>query len=677
MSGIQHGLWIRGTVEGYNPDGTLTVALDRTGAVSSQNDKLTKVLIPNSWIGDSGQFAGGYPQIGSTVRLVQGSLDRWHCLGYEATEEPMSNIYSQIGENGYLIKSPSIYGEDNKIYVDPDVVSVGTSSKKIELSNGIASLTTNQFLSFSNSHRTISGEVKRYLKNRTINDPTDTTLSSVNYEKELNIIGMDPEYEVHQFNTDTIARNPALAETRSIYYEFADEYNFKSYQKEHEDYTKGINANNVEIVPNSKSRNRAVPLSLTLETPNHLIETIVGTVVDSFGNILDINRSILPIGKIEDLSLKSNQDKDKTYKSILRELRKSIAYHFEINTRKDLNGELNTPNPNDGSDYARSRSKFAVDIDKEGQFKINIPSSSETGNIPLLTRYENYSIFLADQNKDANIFPDTFVKPEDDVDIYIENFALNPSIKLKASANELDGYQAPRDRSKPKKDKNAFIKYGTAFHDITQVCNQFTVNAPYISSGYKLVNMDQNNRLNNEAVWKPLDKIVSDTIIVSGPDANAGGRSGMINLDGFISINVGANTIDRQSIWIDTAGGIVQSIGKDKNNISHAASFDGDVFWQIGGTGLGSMQDNRFNDSNDAYRPGTLDIRVNVGGQLAILRIGPDGIYLISPGTLNLVSQQSIIMKSNGNILMEAESIVMYAETEKRIVNRFPKSNIA
>ena len=150
----------------------------------------------------------------------------------------------------------------------------------------------------------------------------------------------------------------------------------------------------------------------------------------------------------------------------------------------------------------------------------------------------------------------------------------------------------------------------------------------------------------------------------------------MINLDGFISINVGANTIDRQSMWIDTAGGIVQSTGKDKNNISYAASFDGDVFWQIGGTGLGATQDSRFNDTNDAYRSGTLDIRVNVGGQLAIFRIGPDGIYLISPGTINLVSQQSIIMKANSNILMEAENIVLYAETEKRIVNRFPKSNI-
>jgi len=676
MSGTQHGLWVRGTVEGYNPDGTLTVSIDRAGSASSQNDKLEKISLPNSWLGDKGQFAGGYPQIGATVRLIQGALDRWHCIGYESSQEDMSNIYFQLEENKYLIKSPSVYGGDNKIYVDSNSVSLGTSNKKIDLSNGIISSNVNENLSFNNSHRTISGEIKRYLKNKTIQDSLDIALTSIVFNNELNVIGLDPEYEIHQFNSGSVARNPALAETRNVYYEFADEFNYKSYKDEHSDYLEGVNKSNLEIIPNSKSRNRAVPLSLTLERPNHLVETIVGTVVDSFGNILDINRSILPIGKVDRLSLKNNQNKDEAYRGILRELRKSIAYHFEMNNRKDLKGELNTPNPNDASDYARSRSKFSIDIDKEGQFKINVPSSSETGNIPLLTRYENYSVFLKEDGKDENIFADSFVKPEDDIDIYIENFGLNSSIKLTSNDKDLDGYQSPRDRTKGKKDKDPFIKYGTAFHDITNVCQQFTKNAPYLEES-KLVPMDPNNRLNNEAVWKPLDKIVSDTIIVAGKDANAGGRSGMINLDGFISLNVGANTIDRQSLWLDTAGGMVHSIGKDKNNISYAASFDGDVFWQIGGTGLGSMQDSRFSDSNDAYRSGTLDIRVNINGQLAIFRIGPEGISIISPGTLNFISQQSIIMKSNSNIQLEAESIVMYAETSKRIVNRFPKSNIA
>ena len=43
------------------------------------------------------------------------------------------------------------------------------------------------------------------------------------------------------------------------------------------------------------------------------------------------------------------------------------------------------------ADYGRQRSRFFIDIDKEGQFKLNVPASSEKGNVPILTRYENYS----------------------------------------------------------------------------------------------------------------------------------------------------------------------------------------------------------------------------------------------------------------------------------------------
>jgi hypothetical protein len=125
-------------------------------------------------------------------------------------------------------------------------------------------------------------------------------------------------------------------------------------------------------------------------------------------------------------------------------------------------------------------------------------------------------------------------------------------------------------------------------------------------------------------------------------------------------------------MWLDTAGSIIQRIGRDKNGISLASSFDGDVYFEIGGIGIGNSFDSRFLSENDAYKNGTLDIKVHINGQIAILRIAPDGIHIISPGTINLVSQQDIILKSNSNILMEAEQIVMYAESSKRIISRAP-----
>lgn len=668
IAGIQTGLYFTGTVRSINDDGTMVVGFNIAGANAAEQQ--VTVSIPNSWLGTKGQFAGGYPSIGQTVKILQGHTGKnWHCLGYEPDRTGLlSSIKNELQSDRYLIKTIG----PHSFYVEPEEIRLGTASNSMTVSSKTRSSTFSQDLNFTDSSRSISGEIRRYLGSNTVSDVNNATLSSIVYEKSLTSIGLDPEIATSTLNSnayEVTSRNPGLAETRNVYYEFCDRYNFSTYQLEHDDYVNGSSSGFFNFNQNSKPKNRAVALSLTLEHPNHLVETIVGTAVDSFGNILDLNRAPLPIGKINDLSLINNQDKSKAYKGILSELRKSIAYHFEINSRKNLSGELNVPDPENKKDYARSRSKFFVDIDKEGQFKINVPASSETGNVPLLTRYENFSVLKSKKSKENNeILPTSFIKPETgETDIFLENFAADSKIKLKSSVSKLDGYAAPLDRFTDKP-----ITYGVAHHNINIACKEFLEDSAYKAAGMKLINFDKENRLNNEATWKPLKKIVSDTITVSGEKADAGGRSGMINLDGFISVNVGANTIDRQSIWLDTAGGIVQTIGRDKNNISHAAHFDGDVFWQIGGAGIGSTYDSRFESINSAYRSGTLDIRVLINGQIAIFRIGPDGIYIVSPGTINLVSQQDIIFKTNANILMEATNIVMYAETTKRLVERRP-----
>ena len=93
---------------------------------------------------------------------------------------------------------------------------------------------------------------------------------------------------------------------------------------------------------------------LSLEYPNHLIETIKGTVIDSFGNILDINRNILPIGK-QNLSLRDAANKSKTYLDVRQELRKSLAMHVELNTRKPEKPDLSQ-----FQDFGKSQSNFLL-----------------------------------------------------------------------------------------------------------------------------------------------------------------------------------------------------------------------------------------------------------------------------------------------------------------------------
>ena len=65
-----------------------------------------------------------------------------------------------------------------------------------------------------------------------------------------------------------------------------------------------------------------------------------------------------------------------------------------------------------------------------------------------------------------------------------------------------------------------------------------------------------------------------------------------------------------------------------------------------------------------------------MNGQVAILRMDETGIHIISPGRMTLYSEQDMIFKTNSTMKFEAEQIMMYAETSKRIINRWPNNTI-
>ncbi len=386
-------------------------------------------------------------------------------------------------------------------------------------------------------------------------------------------------------------------------------------------------------------------------SPNQLIESVKGTVVDVYGNILDLNRNALPIGKINELSLRNNPDKKNAFVNIREQLRKSLAYHFEINARKSVE----TPDISSTVDYARDRSRFYIDIDKEGQIKLNIPASSEVGNVPLLTRYENFSTLYAAQN---NSNPNEFLRNVDKVDIFNENFATKPLIKLTSGSSELDGYQSPIDRNTQQP-----IMLGTAYHDILDtISSRIRPNPTYPYYDKSLL-----SKLPNY-----LRPVVSKSVIVSGKNANAGGRSGTLNFDGSLALNVGANTVDRQSLWYDFAGGVVGNIGRDKNNISYALSTDGDIIISVGGKTAPS-NDSRFSNLNNSLRSGSIDIRVvKNDGQMTIVRIDSDGgVSIATPGRVDIVAGQTIKLKSKSNLILDAEQIIFYGDSSPgRVVNR-------
>jgi len=648
------GVITLGTIVGYDrKTNTTKVRLNNTSAVKGIS---TPVDIPNTntLFYNNGLFIGALPEKNTPVLVTTGESGRNYIL---STLIENLNLIPNIKENELLIYA----NVDTKISLNKSSdIHIGSEDNRIHINTKYDYISKNfgNEYSFLQSKRHVSGVIKRD-KIFNVNYDQNSKLEDDSYDQKFIVVGLDPSMTTNSL-TATQNKNPPLIEDREIIYEF--QYDSSISDEVFESSLYGTSKEKIKeyTFPNRRS-SRADTLSLSLLSPNYLMETIKGTVVDIFGNILDLNRVPLPIGK-EKTTLRSDKVEDKTqaYKKIKELERKSIAYHFELNARKDLTGQdgkIILPDINSNDDYARNRSRFFVDIDKEGQFKINVPASSEKGNIPLLVRYENYSSFGPEDNNN----PNKLIYREDGLDIFLDSFASKvfPNTNhivsrgsISILSNNVEG--APIDRI-----TKSHIKHGTAYHDILNTCYTHT-NTDFINY--------QNDTTTPTILVEDiplLENVVSSTINIDGDNANAGGRSGQINFDGSIEFNIGANTVDRQSIWLDTAGGVVANFGRDKNNHSFVSSFDGNVIVQIGGFGVSG--DSRFINLQNGYIGGTLDIRVlRPGFQATMFRIDQNGISILTAGRTILHSNNDIVLKSDSNITIEAENVVI----QERFVNK-------
>jgi hypothetical protein len=626
--------------------------------------------IPTSWAGPNGQFSGGFPVTGASVWCAMTQGGQWSVISYMKSDNTFDSSLSSNRRNimASLLPGRWLTQVDNniKIIADPNTgVTIGNAVQYIQIDpiQKIYSNTLSEHLSFSEANRKITGVVKRDIESDQNRNITGSALTSHTYA--LRPIGLDPTATTSI--SSSFRGNPSFTENRELVYEFDNSFGFT------DDKTEVTLYDNPEIkVPTTLFFNRrdgrSDTLSLSLVAPNQLMESIKGTVVDANGNLIDLNRNILPSGK-DSLSFQSSENnKSATFISLREQARKTIAYHFELNARKAKipdNASIATP-----TDYARDRSRFSIDIDKEGQFKINVPSSSEIGNVPLLTRYENFST-LRSVATNGETDPNEFLRNPNNIDIYNESFGVGV-IEITSKSDTLKSYASTNDRV-----TGTPIKLGTAYHDLQQTLqlhNRVNPVAWYTDS-----------TLNNQDITPLPGNIVSPNIIVSGPDSgtdkpNAGGRSGTINLDGFLSISIGSSTVDRQSIWLDMAGGMVMNVGRDLSNRSLSGRFDGDILVQVGGETVAN--DSRFGSSNNAVRAGTVDIRVVAGagpgaqGNMTIVRIDNTGVRISSAGGVDIVSHGLMRFKSIYNdIIFDAKSIYFYenGSGNGRLVMRNPK----
>jgi hypothetical protein len=640
-------------IEINEQQGYITAELEfasKTLAIDKQKQK--KVQIPFSFYSNEGMFVGGKPKLGTPVIIGQGEGTNWYFVSF-LVSNPTTIPALEDGE--VLIQASNdskiILSTDNTLNLGGDVTQLHLNNTSKKLNNKFQVTHNNNFI-FSEALRNVSGVVKReVLIDGTV--PSYQKLASETYDSALTPIGLDPQSTV-VINSNGPSKNPPFIEKKEIVYEFAYSSNvsdditeasiYSSTQQQQKPVTQ-------YQLPNRR-QSKTDGFSLSLVAPNFLMETVKGTGVDIFGNVLDINRSpILGYGvQSTTLSLNSPTNKDVAFLNIKAAERRSLVYHFEINARKDLtaqNGQAVLPNINSSADYARSRSRFFFDIDKEGQLKLNVPASSETGNILLHARYENYSTFGPEDNNN----PNKFIIRDDYLDVFLDSYAIGV-----ISVNDQNGSPAtPIDRI-----AEQHILHGMPFHSITASGQLFQSNLSQQFINYQ--NYQFANPI-NVSQFPTINNIVSPLITVSGQNANAGGRSGSMNFDGSLEVSIGANTIDRQSLWLDTAGGIVANIGRDANYASAVVSLDGDMLVQIGGYGISS--DSRFQGqnpaytggNNNAYRGGALDIRVlNDGFTATVIRIDKNGVSIMTPKDFNIYAGGTLNIGA-GNINMEAETM--------------------
>jgi hypothetical protein len=643
-------------VTNVGPDYLECVFYDKIG------EKSFRCPIAHPYAGRGGGVLVGFER--DTMVIVANTVnERWFVVGtipdsdfYDITGTPNIRVgessYPKLAEGEISVKGNKGQRinllENGNIAMD---AGIGTKSYDLELSRYAQSMfvRADNVCSFTEAGRTIEGIIKRDL-NKTEDEETGVTdfLTGESYEALLTKIGRSPTDLVQNRTTKmykNLIRNPALIEKRDLVYEYADSFGVRNLERElnaikalaigsgqdlNEEIKKSIE--DLRKDPSVREERRTDVLDLNKHNYNHLIETVKGTVVDIYGNVLDLNRNVIKVPTASTALAEGG------LKAIYDYLRRSIKYHFEINSRKDLSDVSRGANAN-----ALEESRFSVDIDAEGLTKINIPASSETGNIPVLGRYVVSREKQSGQIQDNGAFRD-----KDGKDVRLVQFG-QPGAKI------------TNDDYRPESTNNTTITVGSAFHDLlktaTSIMEYGKLQTP---RGNTVKKPTLNDTINNKA---PAD--------ANDPNKpNAGGRSLHLNLDGSMEASIGSDTVDGKSLVLDLAGGTVTHFGRDVNDRSIIHQSDGDVIIQVGG---GGVVDDRFHKSEQIS--GRVEIhlfRTADPTKPSKIVIDEGGMTLDIVGNTIIRSSGDLSLMAGGSLLLSAENIKEFGvvdETTRRAGN--------
>lgn len=230
-------------------------------------------------------------------------------------------------------------------------------------------LATNEQVSFSEGGKSVFGPIRRIKSlGRTHNPKEDLAQvpvhSDTKYALVTDRIGFFTGYPARQKTIGDSLRNPAISEYRMVINEISTDSQFTGFDDEVVRVVGGIGTYDER---DKYERNRE--LGNTLHLAEHeLIEVIGGNVVDLLGNVLDLNYRKLSYGGPNNTV--PTEDVFVAYDRARRISRRGIGYHFQLTTNSKK------------TDKSESQLNFIFDVDKEGMIKINIPASSDSGNIP-------------------------------------------------------------------------------------------------------------------------------------------------------------------------------------------------------------------------------------------------------------------------------------------------------
>lgn len=168
-------------------------------------------------------------------------------------------------------------------------------------------------------------------------------------------------------------RNAGLAEYRFVANEIVENDGFEGWDKEDSKLKRrGRNRNKGRSFEDSVSPNGALHLS-----PNQLVEVVIGNVVNRRGESLDINYNPIIIGS--ERGTPSGEDVQILMEESRLKSRRGIGYHFQL-SKNSLSSE-----------FSNSYDNFIFAVDKEGALKVNVPATTNSGNIMYPTLADFYN----------------------------------------------------------------------------------------------------------------------------------------------------------------------------------------------------------------------------------------------------------------------------------------------